>query len=59
MLFELTIDNLTKDEAKALLIELEKAKDSLEKFEEIDTTIFDSIERRNKIDQQQDENKNG
>ncbi len=57
VLFELTIDNLTKDEAKALLIELEKVKDSLEKFEEIDTTIFDSIERRNKIDQQQDANK--
>jgi len=59
VLFELTVENLTKDEAKALLIELEKAKDSLEKFEMIDTTIYDSIVRRNKIDQQQDENKNG
>ena len=59
VLFELTVENLTKDEAKALLIELEKAKDSLEKFEMIDTTIYDSIVRRNKIDQQQDANKNG
>lgn len=49
------IDNISRDEAKALLKELEKVKESLDNFEPIDTTIFDSIKRRNEIDQQQDD----
>jgi len=53
----MTIENLTKDEAKALLKELKKVDESLEKFEAIDTTIYDSIVRRNKIDQQLEEEK--
>lgn len=41
---------MTKDEAKALLKELGKVEESLEKFEKIDTTVFDGIKRRNKIE---------
>ncbi len=54
------IDNISRDEAKALLKELEKIGD-IEFGEPIDTTIFDSIKRRNEIDQQQDneDEKNG
>ena len=44
------IDNITRDEAIALLGELDKVKESLDKFEQIDTTIFDSIVARNKVD---------
>lgn len=44
------IDNITRDEAIALLGELDKIKESLDKFEQIDTTIFDSIVTRNKVD---------
>ena len=38
---------MSKDEMKALLKELEKAKESLNKFEKIDTTVVDGIKRRN------------
>ncbi len=48
------IKNISRDEAKALLKELGKVKESLDNFELIDTTIYDSIKRRNEIDQQQD-----
>jgi len=51
----MTIENLTRDEAIALLKELKKVDESLEKFEKIDTTIYDSIVRRNQIDQKQEE----
>lgn len=51
----MTIENITRDEAKALLKELKKAKESLEKFELIDTTIFDSIKRRNEVEEQQND----
>ena len=37
--------NISKDEAKALIKELEKAKESLDRFEMIDTTVFDGIKR--------------
>lgn len=47
---ESKIDNITRDEAIALLGELDKIKESLDKFEQIDTTIFDSIVTRNKVD---------
>jgi hypothetical protein len=47
------IDNISRDEAKALLKELEKIGD-IEFGEPIDTTIFDSIKRRNEIEQQLD-----
>lgn len=47
---ESKIDNITRDEAIALLGELDKVKESLDKFEQIDTTIFDSIVARNKVD---------
>lgn len=49
------IDNMTRDEAIALLDELKKAKLSLDRFEPIDTTIFDSIRNRNIIDKKTDE----
>ena len=39
---------MSKDEMIALLKELEKAEESLEKFEPIDSTVFDGIIRRNK-----------
>lgn len=48
------IENISRDEAKALLKELDKIKVSLDNFEPIDTTIYDSIKRRNEIDQQQE-----
>lgn len=48
------IQNISRDEAKALLKELDKVQESLDNFEPIDTTIYDSIKRRNEIDQQQD-----
>ena len=48
------IENISRDEAKALLKELDKVKESLDNFEPIDTTIYDSIKRRNEIDQQLD-----
>lgn len=48
------IENISRDEAKALLKELDKVQESLDNFEPIDTTIYDSIKRRNEIDQQQD-----
>lgn len=47
---ESKINNITRDEAIALLGELDKVKESLDKFEQIDTTIFDSIVTRNKVD---------
>jgi len=54
------IKDISRDEAKALLKELKKI-DTLQIGEPIDTTIFDSIKRRNEIDQQQDadDDKNG
>lgn len=55
VLYQMTIENLTRDEAVALLKELKKVDESLEKFEKIDTTIYDSIVRRNQIDQKQEE----
>ena len=51
------IDNMTKDEAIALIVELKKAKESLDIFEPIDTTIFDSIKRRNIIEKEDDQQK--
>jgi len=47
--------NMTKDEAKALHVELQKAMTSLNQYKSIDTTILDGIKRRNKIEGTWDE----